>query len=90
MDLGIYDRVAIVTGASAGIGRAVAWELANNGSRAVMVTRSEQRLKEAAHEIRDRTSVDVLTIPADVEKPEAAGEIVAKAIDHFGRSRYLD
>jgi 3-oxoacyl-[acyl-carrier protein] reductase len=85
MDLGIHDRVAIVTGASAGIGHAVALELASNGSRVVMVARNEKQLKQAAYEIRDRTSVDVLTIPADVGKPEAAGEIVAKAIAHFGR-----
>jgi 3-oxoacyl-[acyl-carrier protein] reductase len=85
MDLGIHDRVAIVTGASAGIGHAVALELASNGSRVVMVARNEKQLKQAAYEIRDRTSVDVLTIAADVGKPEAAGEIVAKAIGHFGR-----
>jgi short-subunit dehydrogenase len=85
MDLGIDDRVAIVTGASAGIGQAIALELASNGSSVVMVARNEKQLKQAAFEIRDRTSVDILTISADVGKPEAAGEIVTKAIDHFGR-----
>jgi 3-oxoacyl-[acyl-carrier protein] reductase len=85
MNLEIDDRVAIVTGASAGIGHAVALELASNGSRVAMVARNEKQLKQAAHEIRERTSVDILTIPTDVGKPEAAGEIVTKAIDHFGR-----
>jgi 3-oxoacyl-[acyl-carrier protein] reductase len=80
MDLGIDDRVAIVTGASAGIGQAIALELASNGSSVVMVARNEKQLKQAAFEIRDRTSVDILT--TKMERAEFSAltdeEIVAR------------
>ena len=51
MDLGLTGRVALVTGASQGIGRAIAAELAAEGARVAMASRSRERIEEAAAEI---------------------------------------
>jgi 3-oxoacyl-[acyl-carrier protein] reductase len=51
MDLGLTGRVALVTGASQGIGRAVAAELAAEGARVAMASRSRERIEEAAAQI---------------------------------------
>jgi 3-oxoacyl-[acyl-carrier protein] reductase len=51
MDLGLTGRVALVTGASQGIGRAIAAELAAEGARVAMASRSRERIEEAAAQI---------------------------------------
>lgn len=84
MDLGIAGRVAIVTGASAGIGYAVAEELLANGAPVLVVARNEARLNEAAEKLRGHQGAKVVTLAADVAKPESAELIIGKAIEAFG------
>ncbi len=84
MDLGLQDRVAIVTGASAGIGFAIARELIENGALVVMVARGAKRLKAAAatlSEDQNRT----LPIAFDVAAPNTAQSIVDHTLSAFGR-----
>src|SRR4051812_14073860 len=79
MDLGLTDRVCVVTGASRGIGRALCGRLAREGARVVMVSRSEDELSAAAG------GIGAGGIAADVTEPDAAQRIVACALEQLGR-----
>ncbi len=80
MDLRIRDRAAIVTGASRGIGRAVAEELAREGVRTLLVARDGSALAEAAREISDRHKVAAAVHVADLSQPHAAAGVVDAAM----------
>jgi len=84
MDLGITGRIAIVTGASAGIDFAVAEELVANGASVIIATRDAGRLQKAEVELRERYGADVTSLAVDVATPEAASRIVETAIATFG------
>ena len=77
-------KVALVTGASRGIGRAVALELARRGARLVLTGRSEPKLNAVSAEVRAMgAEVDVLAL--DVTVPGAAEAMVGAALARFGR-----
>jgi 3-oxoacyl-[acyl-carrier protein] reductase len=85
MDLGITDRVALVTGGSAGIGFAVAKEFIGNFASVVIVARDENRLRAAETALRSRTNKKVFAIVADVSLPDAPQSIVDQVISQFGQ-----
>jgi len=70
--------VALVTGASGGIGEAIAHQLAASGEDVVLVARSAERLEQVARAIRDASGRDILTIAADLEEPGAAERLAAR------------
>lgn len=79
------ERVAIVTGASRGIGRAIARGLAEDGFRLVINYRSrEKEARLLAEEIRSGGGL-VKTVQADLEKPEATPGLVRAALEEFGQ-----
>jgi 3-oxoacyl-[acyl-carrier protein] reductase len=84
MDLGIKDRVAIVTGGSMGLGKAIARELAREKARVVISARNEARLRAAAEEIRRETGAQVLTIAADMTRPDDIRALVEQTVDRWG------
>ncbi len=84
MDLSISGKAAIVTGASRGIGLAVARRLAAEGARVAICARDADRLEEAGDALRS-AGADVLTCVADVSDEDARTEFVARALDRFGR-----
>lgn len=84
MDLGLTGRVALVTAASKGMGKASAMGLAAEGAKVVMCARTESDLKSAAEEIRARTRAEVLAIPADVTKKDDVTALVDRAVNAFG------
>ena len=84
MDLLIKDRRALVTGASLGIGRAVAAELAREGCDVAMVARTEDTLRQAADEIARSSGRRVIAVPADASVPEAIVDAVEQASRALG------
>jgi 3-oxoacyl-[acyl-carrier protein] reductase len=74
MDLGLRDRVALVTGASKGIGRGIAAGLAAEGARVALASRSKERIEAAAAEVGGRGYVfdsgDVDAVPELIERVE--------------------
>jgi len=89
MDLGIKDRVALVAGASMGIGYAVARALAKEGARVVVASRSEERINKAAEELSQETGSPVKGAVLDVRDPDAGLRFVAAAKKHFGPPEIL-
>ena len=84
MDLHLAGRVAVVTGASKGIGRAIALELADAGADLVVNARGEAALAAVAAEIRGRGR-QAEPVVADVATPAGTAEIVARTRARFGR-----
>ena len=84
MDLGISGRVAIVTGSSRGIGRAIALGLADEGCRVVVTARNQEELQRAAEDVRAR-GAEVLAVAADVTTLEGVERVVREALEAFGR-----
>jgi len=77
--------VSIITGAGSGIGRATARMLAERGHHVVLVGRTEQKLAEAADEVRAVGPGDVMIVPADVANSDLAASVVDQTIERFGR-----
>ena len=84
MDLLIKGRRALVTGASLGIGRAVADELAREGCDVAMVARTEDTLRQAADDIARASGRRVVAVPADASVPEAVVSAVEQATQALG------
>ncbi len=84
MDLGLRGKAAVVTGASRGIGRAIALRLAEEGASVVICARGEPALREVEAQLRAR-SVPVHAAVCDVGQPEALDGFLEAARARFGR-----
>src|SRR5438445_22912 len=76
--------VVAITGASAGIGRAIAYRLTRDGARVVVSARRADRLDEVVREIELRGG-EALSVVADVTREEDVQRLVRLTIEHFGR-----
>ena len=81
MNQSLHGKIAIVTGASSGIGRAVAYEFASNGVKQVLTARSKDRLSALAEDL----DTEAIVVPADMTSPKDIRLIVERAIAEFGR-----
>jgi len=78
------DKVVIITGASSGIGKALALEYATRGAHVIMAARNEERLHKAASEVSAR-GAKVLAVLTDVSVEVDCKELINKSIEEFGR-----
>ena len=83
MDLGLRGKAALVTGASRGIGRGIALELAREGCRVTLCARSKDALDAAAADVR-ALGAETVTVAADVTTADGVQQAVAAAVAAFG------
>lgn len=84
MDLGLKNKIALVTGASKGLGYAAALGLAKEGCKVAINGRDEARIKEAAERIQKETGTQVVGLVGDVSLPDAPEKIVNETAQAFG------
>lgn len=84
INLELERKVALVTAASSGLGRAVATELAREGARVVVSSRDEGTLRTAAVEIEEETDAEVAYLSADLSVEEDIRSLVAYTVERFG------
>jgi NAD(P)-dependent dehydrogenase (short-subunit alcohol dehydrogenase family) len=85
MDLAMTGKKALVTGASAGIGKAITWALAREGVDVAICARSKEPLEQTAAEIAKASGRKIFAIPADLTKPADAENFVKQAHAALGR-----
>lgn len=89
MNLGLKNRIALVTASSKGLGRASAEALAREGAKIAICARDGKLLKVAADEIASATRSEVLAIPADVNSSRDIERVVKETVRHFGTLHIL-
>ena len=85
MDLGLGGRVALVTGASKGLGRAVAEVFAEEGASVAVNARNVEALATTAQEIQESSGQKVVAIPGDLTEPGSCERVIEETVSEFGR-----
>ena len=83
-DLGLQDKVAVVTGGSDGLGRATALRLAQEGCKIAICARREAHLQQAAADITRETGAEVLAVATDVTQADAIQAFINETLTKFG------
>jgi 3-oxoacyl-[acyl-carrier protein] reductase len=89
MDLGLQDRVALVMGASKGLGRGIAQTLAAEGARVAVSSRSQERIERAAEELAEGTRGTVEGHAADTADVDSLPDLVQRVERSLGRVEIL-
>ena len=85
MEMGLKDKVALITGGSDGIGKAAAMSMSVEGAKVVICARNQDMLDKAADEIRSATGGEVLAVSTDITQPDQIKSLFDKVIETFGR-----
>jgi len=83
MDLGLRDKIAVVTAASKGLGKATALQFAREGAKVALCARSEQ-VEQAADDIQRETGAGVLAVRADVTQQADIDRLIKVTVEKFG------
>ena len=85
MDLGLNNKIVLITGASKGIGKAIATNFSMEKSNVFICSRNLDKLKIVAENIEKKTGTKVYPIQADLEKIEDIKNMIEKIINKFGK-----
>src|SRR5256712_7765772 len=84
MELGLKRKVALVSAASQGLGRAAAFAFAREGCKVAICARSAGALEDAAKAMREETNAEVIAVSADVSRADGVKAFVDSAVGSFG------
>lgn len=84
MDLGIEGKIAAVGGASAGLGKAIAWSLAREGARIAICARDRDRLERTGTALHRASGRDVFVYPADLGSEDGPGAFIEATVSELG------
>lgn len=87
--IGLKDKVAIVTGASRGIGRSIALRLAREGAKVVVTATTQDSAEKIAHEIRQTIGGEALAVAVNIAEAEAVDALIETVISAFGAVHIL-
>ena len=85
MDLGLQDRVAVITGGSTGIGYATAEMLLGDGAQVAICARNAERLDAARQQLADQHGDRVIAVPCDVLDATAVADLHSQVLARFGK-----
>ena len=83
MDLHLSRKIALVTGASKGLGYETAKMLSQEGARVAINSRDPEKLQSSTNEISQHTNQPVLAVPGDVTDPEIPTRLIEKTVETF-------
>lgn len=85
IEIDLKGQVAVVTGASRGIGAAIAGRLAAAGANVALVARNAEALGAVASELQEQHGVDILAVPTDLTQPDQVDAMAQAVLEHFGQ-----
>jgi 3-oxoacyl-[acyl-carrier protein] reductase len=85
MNLGIKDKVALITGSARGLGKAIAAKLAGEGAKVVITDINDTMAAATATELAERYQVETLALKHDVASEESTKEVVKAVLNRFSR-----
>ena len=85
MDLGLNNKIAIVTAASQGLGKASAISLANEGVKLIICSRDKSKINKAEKDIKELTGADVISFETDLNSSKDIDFMIKKVMEKHGR-----
>lgn len=85
MDFGLKNKVALIAASSRGLGKAIAWGLAREGTKLVICARNKEVLEKTADEILMQTGVTVFPLAMDLTNRDQIDWLIKETLDLFGR-----